>query len=297
MSEEALDNPAPEAGPSDDIQNTSILDSTPGDAVTVPATWPEDWRDQMAGGEDKYLKQLERLNSPQDVFKSYRELQSKLSSQKPVIEKPGEGANEDDIKAYRESLGVPDSPDGYSLDFEDGTVIGDDVKPKLDGYLQHAHENNLPPEVVKSTVSWFMNDMEAQQEALSTANDEARINGITELKAEWGGEFQGNMNAIHSLFTNAPEGTMDNLLSSAGPDGLKFANNPDNIRWLANLAKEANPTATLVPPGPDQAASVEAEINKIKEIMSSPDKAVRDKYWGDPAMQTRFMQLNQSKQG
>lgn len=297
MSEEALDNPAPEAGPSDDIQNTSILDSTPDDAVTVPATWPENWRDQMAGGEDKYLKQLERLNSPQDVFKSYRELQGKLSSQKPAIEKPGDGASEEDIKAYRESIGVPDSPGGYSLDFEDGTVIGDDIKPKLDGYLKHAHESNLPPEVVKSTVSWFMQDMEAVQEAKNNANDEARINGITELKAEWGGEFQGNMNAIHSLFTNAPEGTMENLLNSAGPDGLKFANNPDNIRWLANLAKEANPTATLVPPGPDQAASVEAEINKIKEIMSSPDKSVRDKYWGDQAMQTRFMQLNQSKQG
>lgn len=297
MIDEVLDNPAPEAGPSDDIQNTSILDATPDDAVTVPATWPDDWRDQMAGGEEKYLKQLQRLNSPSDVFKSYRELQTKLSSQKPSIEKPGDDASEDQIKAYRESIGVPDSPEGYSLDFDDGTVIGDDIKPQLDGYLKYAHDNNTPPEVVKSTISWFMNDVQAQQEALKTANDEARINGIAELKSEWGGEFQGNMNAVHSLFTNAPEGTMDNLLNSAGPDGLKFANNADNIRWLVSLAKQVNPTATLVPPGPDQAASISTEIANIEKMMHSTDKAESNKYWKDEKMQARYVQLKQAQQG
>jgi hypothetical protein len=260
MSEEILDNPAPDAGPSDDIQNTNILDTTPNDAVSVPATWPENWRDEMAGGEEKYLKQLERLNSPNDVFKSY-----------------------------------PDSPDGYSLDFDDGTVIGDDIKPQLEGYLKYAHDNNTPPETVKNTISWFMNDVQAQQEAYKAANDEARINGITELKTEWGGEYQGNMNAVHSLFTNAPDGTMDNLLNSAGPDGLKFANNADNIRWLVGLAKQVNPTATLVPPGPDQAASISTEIANIEKMMHSPDKAESSKYWKDEKMQARYVQLKQAQ--
>lgn len=298
MSEEVLDNPAPESGPSDIQQPTSILDSSPNDAtISVPATWPENWRDQMAGGEEKYLKQLERLNSPADVFKSYRELQTKLSSQKPVIEKPGADASEDQIKAYRESIGVPETPDGYSLDFDDGTVIGDDIRPQLDGYLQYAHEMNTPPEVVKSTISWFMKDVEAQQEAVATANDEARINGITELKAEWGGEFQGNMNAVYSLFTNAPEGTMDRLLNSAGPDGLKFANNADNIRWLVDLAKQVNPTATLVPPGPDQAASISSEIEQLEKMMHSKDKQESNKYWKDPEKQARYVKLKQAQQG
>ena len=86
-------------------------------------------------------------------------------------------------------------------------------------------------------------------------------------------------------------------MGSAGPDGLKFANNPDNIRWLVGLAKEINPTATLVPPGPDQAASIDSEISRITALMNSPDKSERDKYWKDEKMQARFTQLNMAKQG
>jgi hypothetical protein len=297
MSEDNLDNLAPDASPSDAPDQESIITSTDSNEVKTPQVWPDDWRDQMAGGDEKSLTQLARINSPNDMFKSYRALQAKMSSQKPVIEAPGADSTDEEVKAYRESIGIPDDPSGYNLDMEDGSVIGEDIKGKLDGYLKHAHDSNLHPDVVKSTVSWFMNDVEAQQESIRVANDEARINGITELKAEWGGEFQGNMNAIHSLFTNAPEGTMDNLLGSVGPDGLKFANNPDNIRWLSNLAREANPTATLVPPGPDQASSISAEIEKIESIMHSPDRVESKKYWNDPEMQSRYVKLKQAQQG
>lgn len=291
MTEPVLDNP--ENGPS--VENNII--NAPIHNVSAPQTWPDNWRSEMAGGDEKYLKQLERFNSPPDVFKSYREVQAKLSGQKPVVEKPGADAAPEAIKAYRDSLGIPDDPSGYDLTFDDGTVINDTIKSQLDGYLQFAHENNLPPDVVKGNLSWFIRDVAAQQEKVAALNDEARINGITDLKKEWGGEFQGNMNAIHSLFTSAPEGTMDALLNSSGPDGLKFANNPNNIRWLASLAKELNPQATLVPPGPDQAASIDSEITKITALMNSKDRSERDRYWKDEKMQARFAQLNMAKQG
>ena len=294
MTDEALDNPAPEAGPSEVIAPESIID-TPALDMPSPQTWPDNWRNEMAGDDEKQLKMLERLKSPLDLGKSWFESQKVISSRKPAIEKPGDDATEEQISAYRESIGVPSSPDGYDLNFDDGTVIGDDVRPQLDGFLNYAHESNMPADQVKSTVSWFMKDVEAQAENLRVANDEARISGTAELQAEWGGEFKGNMNAINSLFTEAPKGTLESLLSSAGPDGLKFANKADNIRWLVGLAKQVNPTATLVPPGPDQAGSIDAEIEKIQKIMNSPDKTESSKYWKDDKMQARFAQLNQAK--
>ncbi len=292
MTDEILDNPAPEAGASE--EPTNIL-NTPEPENTAPQTWPDDWRENMSGGDEKYLKQLQRLNSPLDLSKSYFEAQKKISSYKPVVEKPGPDATPEALKAYRDSIGVPEDPSGYSLDFDDGTVIGEDIKPQLDGFLQFAHESNMAPDAVKSTLSWFMKDVESQQEQIKLANDEAKINGIAELKSEWGAEYQGNINAIQSLFTNAAEGTLDNLLNSSGPDGLSFSNNPDNIRWLASLAKQLNPTATLVPPGPDQAGSINAEIEKIQKMMNSPDATERNKYWKDDKMQERFAQLNQAR--
>jgi hypothetical protein len=293
MSEDILDNPAPNAGPSDAPSN--ITDTPPSD-VTATQTWPDQWRQELSGGDEKLMKQLERFNGVPDLHKSYLELQTKFSSQSKVINKPGEDATPEQWSEYRESIGVPETSEGYNLDFEDGTVIGEDFQPQVDDYLKFAHESNVPPELVKSTIAWQMNNIQAQQEALKTANDEARIEGTAELRSEWGGEFQGNINAVHSLFTEAPEGTMERLFSGVGEDGLKFANNPDNIRWLVNLAKQVNPTATLVPPGPDQAGSIDAEIEKIQKIMNSPDKSESDKYWKDDAMQARFVKLNQAKQ-
>jgi len=291
MTDEMLDNP--DDGASAVSEPTSII-NTP-EPANVTQTWPDQWRQEMAGGDEKRLKMLERINSPLDLGKSWFESQKVISSRKPVVEKPGADSTPEQVAAYRESMGIPEDPSGYNLDFEDGTVVGEDVKPQLDGYLKYAHESGLPPDVVKNTVGWYLKDIEAQQEIMREANDEARINGTAELRSEWGGEFQGNMNAIHSLFTNAPEGTMERLLGSAGPDGLKWANNPDNIKWLVATAKELNPTATLVPPGPDQAGSIDAEIDKIKSLMNSPDKSERDKYWKDDKMQSRFAQLNQAK--
>jgi len=292
MTDEILDNPAPETGASEDP--TNILNS-PQPESSAPQTWPDDWRENMAGGDEKYLKQLQRLNSPIDLSKSYFEAQKKISSYKPAIEKPGADATPEALKAYRESIGVPDDPSGYSLDFDDGTVIGEDIKPQLDGFLKFAHESNMAPDAVKSTLSWFMKDVEAQQESIKLANDEARINGMAELKSEWGAEYQGNINAVQSLFTNAPEGMLDRLMFAKDDQGLNFANNPDNIRWLASLAKQLNPTATLVPPGPDQAGSIDAEIDKIKKLMTSPDKSESDKYWKDDKMQERFVLLNKAR--
>lgn len=297
---DTLDNPADvtPAGPSTsqpaNPQPTSILDS-PAPTTPQPQTWPDNWRQEMAGNDEKYLKQLERFNSPPDVYKSYREIQAKLSSQKPVIEKPGANATPEQIAAYRQSIGVPDDPSGYNLDFDDGTVIGEDIKPQIDGYLKFAHESNLPPDVVKSNIAWFMKDVQAQQEQIELMNQEARIEGIAALRSEWGAEYQGNINAVHALFVDAPEGLMSSLLQAREEGGLKFGNKPDNMKWLVNLAKKLNPQATLVPPGPDQAGSIDAEIEKITKMMNSPDKAERDKYWGNESMQKRFAALNQAK--
>ena len=295
MTDAALDNPAP--GPSDitpDVTPGSILDS-PAPANAAPQAYPDNWRQEMAGDDEKALKQFERFNSPKDFAKSYLEAQKKISSYKPAVEKPGVDATPEQLTAYRESLGIPEDPSGYNLDFDDGTVIGEDMKPQLEGFLKYAHENHLPPGQVKDTLGWYMKDVQEQQESLKLANDEARIEGTAELRSEWGGEFQGNMNAVHSLFTNAPEGTMDKLLSSTDPDGLKFANSADNIRWLVDIAKQLNPQATLVPPGPDQAGSIDKEIEEITKQMHSPDKSERDKYWKDNAKQKRYGQLTASK--
>lgn len=289
MSDEILDNPAPEASPSQNIIDT------PEPVLSAPQTWPENWRHEMSGGDEKELKRLERMKSPADVFKSYRELEKMKSSFVPPPKKPGEGATEDEIKAYRQHIGVPESPKDYDLNFDDGTAIGDDVMPMVEGFLEFAHKSNLPGDVVKSTLKFYMDDVAKRQDELHTLNEEARINGTAELKAEWGGEFKGNINSIQSLFSEAPKGTMEALLNATDASGLKFANNPDNIRWLVGIAKQLNPTASLLPAGANDEASINTELEKLVAQMNSKDPAERDKYWKNPKAQDRYLKLSQAK--
>ncbi len=75
----------------------------------VAATWPEDWRKQMAGGDEAYLKQLERFDSPAAVGKSLREAQLKISQggAKPALPKD---ATPEQLAAFRKEAGSPRPP-------------------------------------------------------------------------------------------------------------------------------------------------------------------------------------------
>src|SRR5687767_3918859 len=46
----------------------------------VQAKWPDNWRQEMTGGDEKELKQAERYLTPADVWKKTRSLEQKLSS-------------------------------------------------------------------------------------------------------------------------------------------------------------------------------------------------------------------------
>lgn len=280
-----------------------ITDPTP--EVVAPQTWSDDWRNQITGipvsdsytaDQQKELTIAGRFGAPTDVYKSMREGQKFASSHKAPLEKPVEDSTPEQLEAYRKENGIPTEAKDYDLTFDDGTVLGEDIKPQIDGYLTWAHENHLSSDEVKSNVQWYLNDVQEHQEAMAMANDQARVDGLSTLKSEWGAEFQGNLNAIQSLFTSAPEGTMDALMSAAGEDGLKFANNADNIKWLVSLAKQINPTATLVPPGPNHDAGIDAEIEKIEGYMNSSDKSEKDKYWKDDKTQQRYMKLIQARE-
>src|SRR3546814_16344446 len=46
----------------------------------VKAIWPDDWREQMAAGDEKELKRLQRFTSPLTMRKSQHALEQQLSS-------------------------------------------------------------------------------------------------------------------------------------------------------------------------------------------------------------------------
>lgn len=98
---------------------------------------------------------------------------------------PGADAKPEEVKAFREALGVPETAEGYELKLPDGL---DGEKYEVDGKILNplrevALEKNIPAEAFAALGEAFMRNQAEEAVAMATANNEARA---AKLK-EWGG--------------------------------------------------------------------------------------------------------------
>lgn len=253
----------------------------------APASWPENWRDLIASGDEGARKQLERMNSPADVMKSYRELIKKQSSGQLKAALP-EGATPEQVTAWRKENGIPETHDAYDLTLDDGLVIGEHDKPMIDGFLKDMHAANAPPALVKQALGFYYKEQQRQVAEIATRDAESRQQAVQSLQSEWGGEFKGNVDGVKNLLVgNFGEEVASALYFSRLPDGSLFGNNPAVIKGLAKLAREVNPAGTLVPAGGNQAMAIGDEIQKYEKMLRE-DRAGYDR---DPKNAERFAQL------
>ena len=292
----ATDNPAgqetvtPVETPAKDGGTGTVLDAP--DKMVQP-DWPEDWRDKLAGGDEKERARLDRFKSPTDVWKSTRELEKRMSSAKQAL--PAD-ANDEQIASYRKENGIPDKPDGYLEKLPSGLVIGEDDKPMLESYLQRVHGKNASPEVVSETLEWYYAHQEQVMQDTIKADKELSNAAADELRAEWGSEYRANLQSMESFIKTAPViGDRDIgklLMNGRLADGTPILADAGAIRWFAELAHKENPAGFVSPgAGGSQLDSVETEIAKIEGVMRS-DRGAYDR---DEKMQARLRTLYEAQ--
>lgn len=259
----------------------------------APADWPDDWRSKFAGEDAKALKRLERFGSPTDLFKSFRELEGKLSSGqlKAKTEAPGADATPEELAAFRKELGIPESPDKYDTELGNGFVWSDADKAMLEGYTKYAHEKNMTPAQVKENLAWYAASQQAALEQQAEADTSFRVNSEDTLRREWGQDFRRNMNAVYQLFTDLPTDVRDSLFSARTPDGKLVGDHPGLMQFYANLARELNPAATILPAGgANPMQSIGERKSSLETMMGDP----RSEYWRGPkseALQQEYRDL------
>lgn len=282
------------------VETQDSVETPKTDAADVPApetkdvepTWRDDWRQRMAGEDDKALKRLERFKSPEDLFRSYRNLEQKLSSGEVKAALP-ENATEDEIKAYREASGIPQEPDGYLESLPDGLVVGEEDKPVMGEFLKAMHEANTPPDAVHKALDWYYKDREDRISALHEEDKRYAMESEEELRAEWGGEYRANYNAAMQFIDSAPGQVGENLKGARLADGSPLVANPDVMRWLVNTATEVNPAATIVPSTPGrEAASIDGRITEIEKMMRNDSQS----YYKDEKVQEEYRKLLDARQ-
>ena len=260
----------------------TILDGDAADKpVTAPADWPQDWRTKLAGEDKSYLKTLDRFNSPSDLAKAYRDAQQRLSSGslRSVL---SENPTPEELSAWRTENGVPETADGYK--FEVGYQWGENDRPVLESFAAYAHENNIPKQYAEKIAAYYAATQQNNLQLIEDFDAKNHQAGEDALRAEWGQEYRRNINAIkNTLSAHAPEDVVANMLASRTPDGRRWGDSPEMLKIFASLAREANPTATVVPA--NGFGTMDDELGALEKKVGTKE------YWADPKMQARYTEL------
>lgn len=267
---------------------TAPVEPAPAPAADKPGDWPDDWRVKLSP-DGKHSKTLDRLASPNALLDSYLSLRQKVDSGelKATAAYPDKGTPEEQV-AWRKSNGIPERAEDYQLKFSDGLVIGDADKPFVEGFLKTAHDSNATPEQVNKMLHWYYGSQEAALAAQEQKDVDYLHASEDTLRAEWGGEYRGNLNMIQSLVDTMPASIKDLFVSARLADGSVMMNHPDMARWLVHTSRTVNPVATVVPgAGANVAGAIDDEIATIEKTMRTDRKA----YNNDPKMQQRLRDL------
>lgn len=280
---------APAAAPAEpNGQATAAAPAEP-PATNANGEWPATWRQLIAGDDPKVVKQLERFASPKALAESFLETRKKISSGELRSPLPKD-ATPEQLAQWRADNGIPETPDKYDLTMPDGLVIGEADKPMVDTVVAAMHGMNATPEMVKATVKTYFEIRKQEMQRLAEADVDHKTEVDQQMIDEWGGDYKANVNAIKGLLAQAPQEAAAALMSARTQDGRALANYPSVIRWLAGLAREINPVATLVPGAADQGKAVSDEIASIEAKMGDRNS----EYWKGPKaanLQARYREL------
>ena len=284
--------------------------TTPGTALETPATpaapgpayWPDEWREKLAGKDEKMLARLYRYTELPHVFQAWREAEKTITAGDHKRWAPPENADETAIANFRKDRGIPGEADAYLTDLPNGYVIGESDKPTLQKFAEIFHNRHVPADLGRDLVTQYFEAQQAAQDARWKQDEIDRRAGVDELRAEMGPDYPGNVNAIMNLLSGAPEEIKLALQEARGPDGSKLFNSPGVLRMFARWAKEANPASTIVPGNAISAGeTIDGELASITSKMGD----MHSEYWRGPKsarspqeteLQVRYRDLIDAKQ-
>lgn len=239
----------------------------------APAVWPEDWRNRLAGKDDSALKRLNRFQSPEGIYKSWRSLEQRLSSGELKSALPKD-ASEEQVAEWRKEVGLPEEPNGYELPEVSGHEWTDADKPTLEKFLGVAHTANLNQEQVNAALSWYVQEQQSILDSRYEGDVEARQTLEDELRSEWGHEFRSNVGLMKRYMeAELPEGAAEVLTSVRMDDGTRLIDNPWFAKWMAQIARDTYGDVSFI--GGEGVAAISNRMKEVQEILRSDP----DRYW------------------
>lgn len=245
-----------------------------GDGGEQP-TWREDWREALAGDDQVLLRQLKRFARPENLAKSYHEIFKLSKSGQPVPALP-EDATEEEIAAYRKSIGVPEKPEDYGFAFPeqagateaDAAVLGEFSK-----FLHDRHISKNDPGA-KAAFEFYLNRLNEGRAARAEAEQDAEIQAKAELHAAFPPNELKRNNRIADEFLMRHFGesqesldAINMVLDTRLPNGVKVMHHAPFMKALFSMALAYADDEALVA-GDRAGGGGKSLEDRIKELRS-----------------------------
>lgn len=288
---EAVTPPTPSATQEPKPTETVITAPEPtAEVKTVETKWPTDWREQLAAGDDKKLKQLQRYSDYAAFANKAFSLEAKLSSGEYRRPLPKD-ATPEQVAEWKKENGLPEKVEDYKLELPDGVILGEADKETVAELQKFGFEKNLPPSTLNELTAWYY----SRQDQLTKAQEVSDVSYHEESKdalmSEWGlKDYRQNIAAMSAVRDQMPQGLSDRILAGRTSDGKLIGDDPTFLKWFASLSRELNPHATVV--GVDAGKTVDGELEQIRKMRREDP----NKYDQDKALQARELELITAQQ-
>lgn len=196
------------------------------------------FRESLAGGDEAFLKELGRYKSEDAIRRAIKEART-AARQKRGPARLDENASEEEVKAYREAMGIPENPGEYPVAFRDDFPAADVDKEMLPEFRNRMHKAGVDPKAASEALEFYQDLAVARQQEAARKAVETTKKTQAELRAEWGGEFEGNIGAIRELMT-AQLGAdgFQQMMGLRLEDGTLLQDQAPFVKMLAQIATD-----------------------------------------------------------
>lgn len=290
----ASDDTPPPAAPAAPPPSAPLAATPPTDppAATPPvdagkpvADWPT-LRAALSEADPEFGKELERTADAKALAERFKGLM-KIARSGGKVAPPGKDAPPEQVAEWRKTQGLPEKWEDYSYSLPPNMEASDQIKGVVDGFKQHAHGLNMPPEQFKAVTDWYFQQEAQRAEAVVQEDRAFRQQAEETLRKSWGSDYASNITAIQTLF-NGDNDTFSMAINARGPDGRMLGDNPKFLSFLLDVGLRANPNLRqFAGDGRMNQSNVGDEIKRIEALITKQDPA----YTNDPKMQERYRQL------
>lgn len=195
-------------------------------------------RETLAGGDEGLLKALERYKSTEAISKAFREARQAAKAPRGPM-RLGDKPTDDEVKAYREALGIPDEPDAYPVAFREDFPADDESKTILGEFKTAMHGRNVDPKAAEAALEWYQDFAVQQVQELNATLAKTAKETQAALRTEWGGEYDANIGAAGELMkTHLGEDGFSEMMGLRLQDGSRLQDNIAFVKMMAQIGSD-----------------------------------------------------------